>query len=133
MILIHFYLNELSISLSHDSPFDIAIQELCSNITAPSIIPTTPSDDYIYYSRSVPQPLSLKNECLDYLKSKVTALECEYRERSARRVKLQRGIKAMWDELQVNDRSLPMTESVALEYLDEVGMCFDVCTFHNEI
>jgi hypothetical protein len=120
MMLIHFYLNELNVSLNHDSPFDAAIHEVCSNIPAPSIIPTTPSDDHIYYNRSVPQPLSLKDDCLDYLSSKVMALETEYRERSARRAKLQRGIKAMWDELQVTDRGVPMTESVALDYLDQV-------------
>jgi hypothetical protein len=120
MMLIHFYLKELNVSFSDDSPFDTAIQRVCSNIPAPSIIPTTPSDDHIYYNRSVPQPLSLKDDCLDYLSSKVMALESEYRERSARRAKLQRGINAMWDELQVTDRSMPMTESVALEYLDQV-------------
>ncbi|KAG2179725.1 hypothetical protein INT44_006573 [Umbelopsis vinacea] len=126
MMLIHFYHNELNVSLSDGSPFDTAIQDVCSNIPAPSIIPTTPSDNHIYYNRSVPQPLSLKDDCLDYLSSKVMSLETEYRERSVRRAKLQRGIKAMWDELQVTDRSMSMTESVALEYLEQLQKEFDI-------
>lgn len=127
MMQIHFYLNELNIPLIQENTvFDDAIQQLCNTIPPPSSIPTSASDEQIYYSRSLPDPLSLQEECLDYLRSKALVLETEYRERCARRAKLQRGIKAMWEELQVTDRKLQMTESVALEYLEEVTTAFRI-------
>lgn len=121
-MMIHFYSNALSIPINQDATFDNALRQLLDTIPPPSIIPTSPPEHHIYYNPSLPQPLSVKDECLEYLSSKVLVLEIEYRERCGRRAKLQRGIKAMWDELHITDRKLQMTESVTLEYLEEVFM-----------
>jgi len=125
-MMIHFYSNALSIPINQDATFDNALRQLLDTIPPPSIIPTSPPEHHIYYNPSLPQPLSVKDECLEYLSSKVLVLEIEYRERCGRRAKLQRGIKAMWDELHITDRKLQMTESVTLEYLEELQQEFDM-------
>jgi hypothetical protein len=99
----------------------LAIRALYKAIPPPSTIPhSSSSDDYKYYDNQLPTPLSLTEECLQYLKDKVLTLETEYRERCSRRNKYQQGLMAMWKELKLTDRNIQLTDSVRLEYLEEV-------------
>lgn len=118
---IHYYVNELDIPLQDDSSFDSAIQAMYKTIPPPSTIPNSTSiDDYIYYDNQLPQPLNLTEDCLQYLKNKTLILETEYRERCNRRNKYQQGIMTMRKELKLYDRDLQLTDSVRLNYLEEV-------------
>ncbi|KAJ2955521.1 hypothetical protein NQZ79_g8492 [Umbelopsis isabellina] len=124
---IHYYVNELNIPLEDDNSFDSAMQAVYKAIPPPSTIPnSTSNDDYIYYNNQLPQPMNLTEECLQYLKNKVLTLETEYRERCNRRNKYQQGIMAMRRELKLYDRDLQLTDSVRLEYLEELKQEYEI-------
>ncbi|ORY99814.1 microtubule associated protein-domain-containing protein [Absidia repens] len=135
---IHYYQTVLGESINNDSAIDIALHKLCNNVTlnSPFDMYQHPKNDsectnndhcnVLYYRHPLPFPLSLQDDFMATLQTKVHDLQALYDTRMALFNLLSNNIATLWNELKVpEEKQCTIFASLHKDDLNKLQQNFD--------